>query len=165
MAFSLVKPIGYALFAGLVLGCAPTADLKATRSASADGTGAATSLAQFSDIPIPRGATMNLDRSLIFGAADGWIGRLVFTNSLGSQEAFEFYGREMPAFGWQEITRVRAQTSVMTYTRGARAATIQITRTTLGGSEVNLTVSPQAQAAPMGGGGGIGPITPGAPLP
>jgi hypothetical protein len=151
------------LLAGALLGCAPTADLKATRS-SADGGGAAASLAQFSDIPIPKGTAMNLERSLIFGAADGWIGRLVFTNSLGSQEAFEFYGREMPAFGWQEITRVRAQTSVMTFIRGARAATIQITRTTLGGSEVNLTVSPQAQPATAGGTGAIAPVGPVTPL-
>ena len=57
----------------------------------------------------------------------------------------------MPGFGWQEITRVRAEVSVLSYTRSGRAATIQIAGTTLGGSEVNFTVSPQAQG-PIGGG-------------
>jgi hypothetical protein len=130
-------------FAAL-LGCTATADLQASRSG--EGTAQGPSLAQFNDIPIPQGASMNLERSLILGAAEGWIGRLVYTTSLGPQQSFEFFGREMPAFGWQEVTRVRARINILTYTRGTRAATIQISRTTFGGSEVNFTVSPQAQA-------------------
>jgi hypothetical protein len=152
--------MAYFLLAGALAACAPTADLKATQSGGG-GAMAGPTLAQFSDIPIPRGAAMDLERSLIFGPGDGWIGRLVYTTSLGTQDAFDFYGREMPAFGWQEITRVRARINIMTYVRGARAATIQIEHRTLGGAEVNVTVSPQAQQTPAAGsapGGAIIPV-------
>lgn len=145
--------------AGALAGCAPTADLAASRS-GADGGAQGPMLAQFSDIAIPKGASMNIERSLILGAADGWIGRLVYNVSLGPQQVFEFYSREMPAFGWQEVTRVRAKTSVMTFIRGTRAATIQIQRTTFGGSEVDVTVSPQAAPAGPTGGGAPAPVMP-----
>jgi hypothetical protein len=141
--------------AGLLAGCAPTADLQASRAG--DGPAPGPTLAQFTDIPIPAGASMNLERSLILGPADNWIGRLVFTASLGPQQMFEFYGREMPGFGWQEVTRVRARINIMTFTRGGRATTVQIMRTTLGGSEVDLTVSPQAQGGPAGAAGAPSP--------
>lgn len=144
------KPALCFILLAALAGCGQTTELQASR-ASEGGQDSGPSLAQFSDIPIPSGASMNVGRSLIFGPRDGWIGRLVFTTSDGPQQTFEFYARQMPGFGWQEITRVRAEVSVLSYTRSGRAATIQIAGTTLGGSEVNFTVSPQAQGA-IGGG-------------
>ncbi|MGE0651243.1 MAG: hypothetical protein AB7P12_05780 [Alphaproteobacteria bacterium] len=159
MKFLSFESMAYFLLAGVLAACAPTADLKATQSGSGAARAGPT-LAQFSDIPIPRGAAMDLERSLIFGPGDGWIGRLVYTTSLSTQDAFDFYGREMSAFGWQEITRVRARINIMTYVRGARAATIQIEHRTLGGAEVNVTVSPQAQQPPAAGTAPTGNIVP-----
>lgn len=138
---------------GVALGaCQGTTDLKSSR-ATPPGAEDGPTLAQFTDIPIPAGATMDVPRSLILGPGDAWIGRLVFRTSAGVLETLAFYSREMPAFSWQEITRVRSEVSVLTYVRGARAATIQIAGTTLGGSEVNVTVSPKAQG--VGGGNGV----------
>lgn len=102
-------------------------------------------LTRFSDIPIPAGARMNVTRSLILGPVDGWVGRLVFNTSTGSQALFQFYAREMPRFEWQEIARVRAQVSILTYTRGARTATVQISSTTLGGAAVSVTMAPSTR--------------------
>jgi hypothetical protein len=149
------------VFAGLLAGCAQTADLQASR-ANPKSTAGTANLAQFSDIPIPANASMNVGRSLILGARDGWIGRLVYTTSYNPQQAFEFYSREMPGFGWQEITRIRSQVNVLTYTRGERAATVQISHTTLGGTEVDFTISPLARGGAQGGTqGGIdtGPLS------
>lgn len=109
--------------------------------------------AQFTDIPIPSGARMDLDRTLVLGPRDNWIGRLVFTSAAGPNDLFEFYGRELPRFGWAGVTAVRAATSVLSFTRGERVATVQIGRTTLGGSEVLVTISPRTGGAlDMGGG-------------
>ena len=109
--------------------------------------------AQFTDIPIPSGARMDLERTLVLGPRDTWIGRLVFTSAAAPNDLFEFYGRELPRFGWTGITAVRAATSVLSYTRGERVATVQISRTTLGGSEVLVTISPRTGGAlDMGGG-------------
>ena len=119
------------------------------RASSTAPQGAATEqprLTRFSDLPIPAGAKMNVTRSLILGPMDAWVGRLVFNTATGSQTLFQFYVREMPRFDWQEITRVRAQVSILTYTRGARTATVQISSATLGGSVVSVTMAPSTRA-------------------
>lgn len=109
---------------------------------------------QFTDIPIPAGARMDLDRTLILGPRETWIGRLVFTSGAAPNDLFEFYNRELPRFGWVGITAVRAGTSVLSFSRAERVATVQISRTTLGGSEVLVTISPRGG---MDGGGGFAP--------
>ena len=118
--------------------------------------------AQFTDIPVPAGARMDLDRTLVLGPRDNWIGRLVFTSSAGPNDLFEFYARELPRFGWTAITAVRAGTSVLSHARGERIATVQISRTTLGGSEVLLTISTKTGSTMDAG--GFSPPPPAAPV-
>jgi hypothetical protein len=105
------------------------------------------SFADFSDMPIPASARMNIDRSLILGPKEAWLGRLVFRSSSSASEAFDFYANGMPQFSWQPVAVVRGATSSMTYTRGDRVASVQITGTTLGGSEIEITVAPSASAS------------------
>ncbi|MBC8269989.1 MAG: hypothetical protein H8E36_14690 [Rhodospirillaceae bacterium] len=102
-----------------------------------------TSFARFPDLPMPVKAEMDMSKTLVFGTNDEWIGRLVISSSHGPNDMFDFYKQEMTGFGWQEITSVRSDTSVMTYTRGQRVATIQITSATLRGSKITITVSPK----------------------
>ena len=112
---------------------------------------------RFTDIPIPKGADMDLDHTLVLGSREEWVGRLVMTVSDSAGQMYDFYVRQMPGFGWQPITSVRGPTSVLTFTRGDRVATVQLTSRTLFGSEVWFTVSPRGQAAPeMGVGRGPG---------
>lgn len=101
------------------------------------------SFTRFPDLPMPVKAELDMGKTLVFGTNDAWIGRMVITSSHGSNDMFDFYKQEMPGFGWQEITSVRSETSVMTYTRGERVATIQIGSATLKGAKVTITVSPK----------------------
>ena len=101
------------------------------------------SFTRFPDLPMPVKAEMDMSKTLVFGTNDAWIGRMVITSSHGTNDMFDFYKQEMPGFGWQEITSVRSDTSVMTYTRGERVATIQIGSATLSGAKVTITVSPR----------------------
>lgn len=96
---------------------------------------------QFSDIPIPEQADMDLQRSLVFGGQNQWSGRLVFTAPYSHGGLFDFYMAEMPKFGWQEITVVRSKVSVLSFKQADRIATIQIEGDTMG-AEVMFTVSP-----------------------
>lgn len=100
------------------------------------------SYAQFTDIPVPAGAKMDLDRTLVFGEKNLWIGRLVFTTELGASDAYDFFTTELPRFGWQSVTMVRSRTNILIYTRDNRAATLSITGQKLGGSTVFFSVSP-----------------------
>jgi hypothetical protein len=102
----------------------------------------------FQDIPIPAGAQMVTARSLILGVRDAWVGRLVLKTGFNVAAAFNFFKQRTTEFGWQEITSVRSAISILSYTRGERVLTIQIQGRSLGGAEVDLTVSPRGGSTP-----------------
>jgi len=99
--------------------------------------------ADFTDIPIPNGAKMSLSNSLVFGGNDEWTGQVTKTTSMAAAETYDFYLTQMPGYGWTKITGVRSKTSVMTYVRGDRIATITIEPRSITGSEIIFTVSPR----------------------
>lgn len=104
------------------------------------------------DIPIPSGATMDNERSLILGDKDRWTGRVVMKLWKAAPEATQFYQAQMPAFGWEPIMAATSGVSVMAYVRGDRAATVQIESSTMWGSTVSIIVGQRAApaAAPYG---------------
>lgn len=89
---------------------------------------------------------MDLGKTLLLGGEDAWIGRLVFGAPYSSSGMFDFYKAEMPKFGWREITVVRSETSVMTYQRQGRVATVELTPSSVAGTTVRFTVSPEGMA-------------------
>lgn len=105
------------------------------------------------DIPIPSGATMDNERSLILGDKDRWTGRVVMKLWKSAPEATSFYQQQMPAFGWEPIMAATSGVSVMTYVRADRAATVQIETGSMWGSTVRVTVAPRANNAPASMGG------------
>ena len=116
------------------------------------GQAVAPSFSQFSDIPIPAGAVMNLDRSLVFGGREAWIGRLVLTTASNAGDMFDFFKQRTAQFGWEEITTVRSAVSILTFIRGERVLTVQIAPKTISGANVNITVSPRGQNPPADAG-------------
>ena len=135
----------FALVLSFVLGaCSSLVRTIASPEASKNnGKPTQASFARFPDIPMPVKAELNMARTLVFGTNDSWIGRLVISASHSSNDMFDFYKQEMSGFDWQEITSVRSDTSVMTYTRDERVATIQISSATISGAKVTITVSPK----------------------
>ena len=132
--------------------CAQSVGLAPTPTSSTSSTqNNQPSFAQFQDIPIPPGARMDLDRTVILGAPASWIGRLALNANQNPAVVFDFFKQRTSEFGWQEVTTVRAATSFMTFTRANRVLNIQIKAKTLQGSEVDLTVSPRGQS------GGVAP--------
>jgi hypothetical protein len=109
----------------------------------------APSFSQFTDLPVPENAHMDVGKTLVLGQGDNWVGRLVFDLRFsGAPSVFDFYKSEMPTYKWQEISSVRSDISVMTYRRGDRIATIEIEETTLSlGTEVTITMGPANGAA------------------
>lgn len=96
-----------------------------------------------SDIPIPAGAKLDTENSLIMGAQDRWLGRIIIKTDTSPTQAYNHFYNGMSAFGWGSVTAVQARISTLTYLRGERIASIQIEPTTLGGSTVSITVSPR----------------------
>ena len=134
----------------ILTACAQGEALQPTTSASDGET--SQSFALLTDIPIPPGADLDVERSLVLGALDRWTGRVILNVGQSATKAFGLYQAEMPNFGWQPVMSVQAGVSVLTFTRGERAATIQIENRTLRGSTVSITVAPR-QTAPIPGTG------------
>jgi len=121
-----------ALGAAALAGCAgvagssqPSNDTASAGGSGTQETGSNAGFARFVDIPMPGKNTIDLDRTLVFGTEKDWIGRVSLSSSMGVSEIYDFYKREMPRFGWTELTSVRSATSVLTYQMDNRIATIQ----------------------------------------
>ncbi len=125
----------------LVTACAETTPVSPSASGEPGDFKAEENFPRFTDIPVPTKAKMDVDKSLILGAGEEWVGRMVLLTSGSSTSMFDFYRREMPRFGWAEFTAIRAATSVLTYSRAHRVATVRIGSETLGGARVELTIS------------------------
>jgi hypothetical protein len=147
------------LAAALALaGCSRGTMLPANSSGSADQPA---NFQLVTDIPIPAGATMDNDRSLILSDRDRWTGRVVMTLGNSANEVTAFYQAQMPNFGWQPMMSVTSETSVLTYLRGDRAATVQVERRTVYGTMVSVTVAPrQADTGGTTGSGGGSDLSP-----
>ena len=99
--------------------------------------------AQFQDIPIPEGVKMNMDRTIILGENNAWIGRLVIDSQSSKSELFDFFKYRTSQFGWQEITSVRAAISVLSYSKDSRIMTITFESQSIIGTRINITMSPK----------------------
>jgi len=140
-------------------GCAQTAPVQSTAPAAGTaGSQGKTVPTQFSDLPIPQGAKLNVDKTLVVGTQT-WFGQLTLETSQSADTMFEFYSRELANYGWRRIAAVRAPTSILTYDRENRVLAIAIQPSRVYGSEITVTVSPREEAMPEGPAGGpaVGP--------
>ncbi len=145
---SLILLVGSALFLGA---CASGQPLVGAANPDKAGTVAATNSLQVSDIAIPAGAKLDTEKSLIMGANDKWLGRIVLKTDLPPVQVFNHFYNGMASFGWSPVTAVQAQTSIQTYQRGDRVALIQIEPSSLGGTMVSITVTSKQMNGQMNG--------------
>ncbi|NQW00353.1 MAG: hypothetical protein HQ483_11690 [Rhodospirillales bacterium] len=130
--------------------CDRTTPIKAaskTTETSGQSAASASAYSQFPDIPIPSGANINVEKTLIFGSKP-WYGQLSLSTSTRADVMFDFYRNNLEQYDWHELTSVRAPTSILTYDSENRILAISIQASTLRGSEITLTVSPKGSPAP-----------------
>ncbi len=100
-------------------------------------------------IAMPAGYKLDADRTLIFGNDENWTGRLAYSAKASADEVFDFLHREMPNFGWVELSAMRSDASLMTFVSEAtaRVATFHIARgSMLGSTTVDLVIGPKETA-------------------
>lgn len=112
-----------------------------------DGMDNAPAFSQFSDIPIPDPATMELERTILFGMQEEWLGKMTFITPYPVGKVFDFYISEMNKFGWREIAVVRMHASTLNYERAARMASITVSPLSSEKTEVVITMMPRKQNA------------------
>jgi len=103
--------------------------------------GSELNFAQFDDIPIPIGSSLNHKDSIIISKKKSWLGRLVFDSNKKQLWIFDFFRNELPKFGWKKLSEVRADYSILNYTNEERLASIQIFPNAIIGSTVSITVT------------------------
>ena len=106
--------------------------------------GSELNFAQFDDIPIPIGSSLNQEESIIISKNKSWLGRLVFDSNKKQLSIFDFFRNELPKFGWKKLSEVRSDSSLLNYTNENRVASIQIFSNTFFGSKVSITVTETA---------------------
>lgn len=102
------------------------------------------------DIPIPAGATLDNDRSLILSNEKEWTGRVVLKADPSMPKLFAYYEKQMRNLGWHPVASIMGDTGVLTFVQGARAATVQIKPAMFSGSIVTVTMAPRHDADGLG---------------
>jgi len=155
-----VSTLAITLVAVLGVGaCSQTAQiLPASSNTDAAGkpSGPVSAFSQFPDIPVPTGAKIIVDKTLVFGSKP-WFGQLTLDASSNANRSFDFFRENLPGYGWEEVTSVRAPTSILTYATEDRVLAIAIRGGTISGSELTITVSPRGKSQSGGSGQGILP--------
>lgn len=93
---------------------------------------------------LPAGYKVDPSRTIIFGTNEAWTGRLSYSTASSADEVFDFLHKEMPNFGWSEITAMRSDPSVFTFNSAStgRTATITIARSVaLKNTKVDMVVA------------------------
>jgi hypothetical protein len=95
-------------------------------------------------LSLPTGARLLSDQSLIIGAGDNWVGRVVLDVGRNPDAAYAFFLDTYPAQGWTVVSAVRGKNSLLVMTRQDRTATVELTDGgMLGNSQVVLTMAPR----------------------
>ena len=97
-------------------------------------------------LPLPPGAVIRADQSLIIGAGENWVGRVVLDVGRDFDAAYRFFLETYPAQGWTLVSTVRGKNSFMVMTRQERTASFEMVDGGLLGSTVSLTMAPRNAA-------------------
>ena len=99
------------------------------------------------DVPLPPGAVIKQQDTLVMSAANTWLGRISLSVSGEPQAVFTYFKDGMPASGWTLTSSSFSKTSLLTFTKADRVANIQMQGTSFGGNDVLITVAPAARPA------------------
>ncbi|MFZ2737455.1 MAG: hypothetical protein WBI20_12045 [Burkholderiaceae bacterium] len=99
------------------------------------------------ELPLPKGARLVSDQSLILGGGNNWAGRIVLSVAQSSTETFAYFREHYPVAGWTLVSSTRAKNSILVFFKQDRTATVEITEG-LGlvgaKSQVTLTIAPRS---------------------
>ena len=97
-------------------------------------------------LPLPPGAVIRADQSLIIGAGDNWVGRVVLDVGRDVDAAYRYFLETYPAQGWTVVSAVRGKNRFLVMTRQERTATFEMVDGGMMGSSVSLTMAPRNAA-------------------
>lgn len=141
-----LKPLTVLCATSLLMACA-SVDMA---SPGKDGAGPSEPSAKqlAGDMPIPPGATIRPQDTLVMGAGNRWMGRISLTVPGEPQNVFAYYRDGLPGAGWSLTSSSYSKLSFLTFLKADRVATIQMQASNFGSNEVTITVTPAVAPAP-----------------
>jgi hypothetical protein len=133
--------------AGLMLACSGMGGAPVASDSTVSGN-IAKQLA--GDVPLPQGAVIKQQDTLVMGAGASWTGRLSLVISGEPQTVFAYFRDSMPGAGWTLTSSSFSKLSLLTFSKAERVATVQMQGSNFGGNEVLITVTPAVRAAAPG---------------
>ncbi len=132
---------------GLVLGgCAEGIGAKPGKVIAIDGDAAPFIPGRF---PLPGGAKINHEQSLIIGDGDDWMGRVRIDTGQSSGAAYAFFLKQFSRDGWASIVSVRGKSSLLVFTKLNRSITIEISEGTMfEGASVTISAASRNAVSP-----------------
>jgi hypothetical protein len=101
------------------------------------------------EMPMPGGARINNENSLILGSGDGWAGRVAITSAQNANETFTFFRDQFQKAGWTLVSSTKTKNSILVFIKKDRTATIEIEDgSMIGKTGVMLTVAPRSTVTP-----------------
>ena len=61
------------------------------------------------EMPMPGGARINNENSLILGSGDGWAGRVAITSAQNANETFTFFRDQFQKAGWTLVSSTKSK--------------------------------------------------------
>ncbi|MEY2622362.1 MAG: hypothetical protein RIT26_2182 [Pseudomonadota bacterium] len=97
--------------------------------------------------PIPPGSVLKGNQSLILGQGDQWVGRMVLDIGRDAEIAYKFFYEVYPTRGWNLITAVRGEVSLLVFTNAERSLSVEVRGGYFwGGGTVVVTATPNRAA-------------------
>lgn len=94
------------------------------------------------DVPLPQGAVIRQQDTLVMGTGNTWMGRLSVTVSGEPQAVFAYFRDSLPGAGWTLTSSSFSKLSLLTFTKAERVATVQMQGSNFGSNDVLITVAP-----------------------
>jgi hypothetical protein len=142
---NILKYLALLCSASLLVACG-SVDIRPTgKDGAAPPEPSATQLA--GDMPIPAGASVRAQETLVMGTGNRWMGRISMSVPGDSQVVYAYFRDGLPSAGWVLTSSSYSKMSFLTFIKAERAATIQIQSSSFGGNEVTITVTPAAKPA------------------
>ncbi len=98
------------------------------------------------DVPLPPGATIKPQETLVMGAGSAWVGRMSLSVSGDAQSVFAYFRDNLPGSGWTLTSSSFSKLSLLTFTKADRVANVQIQKDIFGSNDVLITVAPSVRA-------------------
>lgn len=101
---------------------------------------------RFADVPVPAGASLDLEKTYVHESADLQIGKMVYTSKATVEELVNFYLHECGAAGWKKVMRTDADGAELVFKKSGQRLTVTIRPLGVGRSRLLIVhLTPEAE--------------------